>query len=606
MPLKPNKNKNYGNKTTLFLLHCKLTANKCFNVAKSNLIVCSILQNWKKCPLPLITAFSFVFLYPPYSSGQDLEGLRSKKPIEIKGNMGINFIGYHATGIENRMQPFSAIIASNATVYVYGMAIPFSVRLHNRNLDYTQPFNQVGLSPSYKWATAHIGYRSVSFSNFTLSGHRFLGGGLELKPAKFRFGLIYGRFKKATTFSQHAIDTAQTLTRKGFGARIGVGSEQTYVDLIILKIKDDSSSVVDPLSTAYLPSEENLVTGINTRIKFSRRVSFETEVAASIYTTDIQAIGFEEDEQDELLKKINKIIKLNLSTELLTAVRASLDLRLGKVNTRMEYRRIDPGYRSMGAYFMNNDLENLTITPSMSLFKRKLNLRGSIGVQHDNLRNTKRATSIRTISAIHASINPWQVFGLDISYSNFSSNQRPGRVPLIDSLKLYQATSNMNITPRLMFTGSNYSHMIMLVVSSMGLRDFNDYTRNHNDNQAFIANLTYSLNLVKLKANLMLGANYNKLENYLATTKANGITVGASKNLLNDRLNLGLNHSVIKMSYHQGNGTTHNTTITTSFALAKQHAMRLNVYVINSKYPDKELIPTFNEMKGDLSYVYTF
>lgn len=84
-----------------------------------------------------------------------------------------------------------------------------------------------------------------------------------------------------------------------------------------------------------------------------------------------------------------------------------MDLRLGKVNTRMEYRRIDPGYRSMGAYFMNNDLENLTITPSMSLFKRKLNLRGSIGVQHDNLRNTKRATSIRTISAIHASINPW-------------------------------------------------------------------------------------------------------------------------------------------------------------------------------------------------------
>lgn len=606
MPPKPKKTKKAGNETILFRLTYRKIANNCLIAVLRKPIVVTNHQNRISNYLSVIIATVLVVFCSFFGHSQDLGSIAQQKPFEIKGNIGTNFIGYNASGIDNRMQPFSALLASNATAYVYGMAIPFSVRLHNRNLDYSQPFNQVGLSPTYKWATAHIGYSSVNFSNFTLSGHRFLGGGVELKPGKFRFGLIYGRFKKATTAFQHAVDTAQSLTRRGFGAKIGIGSEQTYVDLVVLKIKDDSSSMIDPLSPAYLPSEENLVTGINTRIKLSKSLSFESEVAASIYTTDIKAVGFEGGDYEELLNKINKIVKLNLSTELLTAIRASLNLRLGKVNTKMEYRRIDPGYRSMGAYFMNNDLENLTISPSVSLFKRKLNLRGSIGVQHDNLRNTKRATSLRTISAIHASVNPWPVFGLDVSYSNYSSNQRPGRVPLIDSLKLYQATSNLNITPRLMFNGQKYNHMVMLVLSNMGLRDFNDYTRGHNENKALIANLTYSLNLVKLKANLMAGANYNRLENYLTTTTASGIMVGASKNLLKDRLNLGFNHAFIRMSYQEGNGSTHNTTLTSSYALAKQHAMRLNVYFINANYPDKELMPAFNEIKGDLSYVYTF
>ena len=40
----------------------------------------------------------------------------------------------------------------------------------------------------------------MSFSPYTLSGHEFLGGGVELTPDKipFKFSAMYGRLQKAT------------------------------------------------------------------------------------------------------------------------------------------------------------------------------------------------------------------------------------------------------------------------------------------------------------------------------------------------------------------------------------------------------------------------
>jgi hypothetical protein len=556
--------------------------------------------------LRLIAGIIHIFCFYNPVSAQQIDGMGMQKPFMLRGNFATNFIGYGVSGIDSRMNPFAMMLSANATASVYGISVPFSVRYSNQRVNYTQPFNQLGLSPSYKWITAHAGYRNITFSNYTMAGHSFLGGGVELKPGKFRFGFVYGRFKKNTTAFEQAIDTTQTLTRKGFGARIGVGSEHTYVDLILLKIRDDSTSIINPLNPAYVPAEENAVAGINSKIRLSKNLFFDAEVAASIYTTDISAMGFTSSDENIWLKRVNNIITINHSTELLTAVRAALNYRLQKVNTRLEYRRIDPGYRSMGAYFMNNDIENLTIAPSFSLFNRKLNLRGSLGLQRDNLRNAKRATSLRTISSFQASYNPVPLFGLDISYSNYSSNQRAGRVPLIDSLKLYQTTSNLNITPRLLINGTNYNHMIIAMISRMELNDRNIFTQDFTNNQATIFNLNYNLGLLQHKASVLLGFNYNLLKNAVATVKASGISLGASKSMLEGRAQVGINNSIIRTQQSQSGGWTINTSVNSGYQLSRKQTIRFNLFFIRSAYPNGTLTNSFNEIKGDMSYVYTF
>lgn len=562
-----------------------------------------------KCANHRIYLFQIIFLVcgTSLASAQQLDQLTAQPVFTLNGNFSANLIGYNATGIDNRMHPFAMMLSAHATASLYGISIPFSIRYSNRRVNYTQPFNQFGLSPSYKWATAHIGYRTISYSQFTLAGHNFLGGGIDLNPGKLRFGIVYGRFRKSAALYQEAIDTTHTYTRKGYSARIGVGTDRTFLDLIFLQIKDDSTSFEKMPAGKYAPAEMNTVGGINSRIGFSDRFFFEGELAASVYNTDMDAPDLDITDEGATLSRISHFLAVNQSTELLTAIRSSLTYKTMPFTARLEYRRVDPGYRSMGAYFFNNDIENITIAPGFSLFDRKLNVRGSVGLQRDNLRNTKKSTSLRTISSLNASYNPVPEFGIDFLYSNYSSNQRAGRLPLIDSLKLYQTTSNISIMPRLVLTRARTNHILMLVVSRMTLNDRNIHTAQFTENQASILNLNYHLNLLQHGLSVLFGVNYNMLENYLVSSEAAGITAGASKSMLQGRLMLGWNNSLIRADQPMGKALVINSNLYSTYQLAGNHQLRFNFYYISSSYPDGgPSNGSFNEFKGDMSYVYTF
>jgi len=556
-------------------------------------------------PAALMAVVLFIFLSGK-ADAQQLDNLKSQQPFKLSGSLGANLMMYNASGIESRMQPFSYVLSANATASVYGISLPFSFTWSDRQKNYSQPFNQFGMSPTYKWATVHLGYRNVTFSNFTLAGHTFFGAGAELNPGKFRFGMVYGRFKKSTEGYTLAYDSLPDFSRKGLAVKIGLGTAKNFVDLIFLNIRDDSTSspqlVVNPLNTAA----QNLVAGLNTRFALSKKLNFETEIAASLYTTDVKASGLGNFEDISLLKKLNKTMKINQSTEFYTAIRSALNYKTKGFSTKLEYRRIDPKYKSMGAYFFNNDIENLTLAPSFSLLKRKLMLRGSIGLQRDNLRNTKKATSLRTISSLNASYNPSSKFGVDANYSNYSNNQRASRVPLIDSLKQFMTTKNLSIAPRLMFANTNRSHMVMLIFNRMSLNDKNPLSANLAETNATMFNLNYSLNLAKAMLSFSAGLNHTILENFIATNKATGFSIGVSKSLNEGRFTAGLNNSLQHTEYLQSKGWLFNSSFMSSWRFYKHHALRLGFYYTNVSYPDGSVNPSFKEFKGDLSYVYTF
>ncbi len=558
-----------------------------------------------RCSIVLVQVVAMTCI-PVMLPGQTLEDMARHPPVSIRGSMTANAIGYHASGMADRMRPVTMLWSAHATASVFGVSVPFSLRLSSRGAQYSQSFNQIGLSPSYRWATAHAGYRQVHFSHFTLAGHTFLGGGLELNPGKLRLGLVYGRFSKSTTGRETAPKIPPTLTRQGYGVRLGMGSDNTFVDVIFLSIGEDSTSVRQPRTNDDVPAAENAVAAMNSRIRLSETVALESELAASIYTTDTGAVGFSLSEDDILLRTADRIVAINHSSELLTAIRGALIYQGRGISSRIEYRRIDPGYRSMGAYFINNDVENFTVSPAFSLFNRTLNLRGSLGWQRDNLRNTKRATSRRTISSIQASYNPTPVWGLDASVSNYGSNQRAGRLPLIDSLKVYQTTRNVNVSPRLVLTGTDFHHVIVGVFSRMTLDDRNAFTCVFNENQATVLNLNYSLTALQYRATALFGLSHNRLENSLATYKSSGLTVGVSQSLRQGTVQAGLHNTVLRQAQPEGKGWTINSSFNTGYQLSRQHTVRFNLNFIRSVYPAGMENSGFNEIKGDLGYAYSW
>ena len=132
------------------------------------------------------------------SFAQDLSTIGNQKPVTISGSVQLTGIGYNASGIPDRQAPFTYILSGSPTLDIYGVAIPFNFIVSQQDKTVQQPFNQFGISPTYKWITLDLGYRSITFSPYTLAGYTMLGAGVELNPGKFHAAFIYGRLNKGT------------------------------------------------------------------------------------------------------------------------------------------------------------------------------------------------------------------------------------------------------------------------------------------------------------------------------------------------------------------------------------------------------------------------
>ena len=538
---------------------------------------------------------------------QDVGNKAKPKPFTFHGSIGLNLMAYAVDGIPARQLPFSYLITANATATIYGIELPFSFVYSNRQKSYAQPFNQFGLSARWKWITLHGGYRNVTFSEFTLAGHTFLGGGIELTPSIFRFGFVYGRFdRKTTTSPVFETDSLPRFKRKGFAVKLGVGTENNHFDLLFLRIRDDSSSIEHPDTGAYRFPEQNVVAGFSSRFTFFKKLTWETEAAVSLYTTDMSAKPSLDSTSPSILLNLNNFFVINQSSEYYMAIRSSLKFKSKSWSLKLEYKRIDPRYRSMGAYYFNNDVENLTLSPSFTLLKRKLSVSGSVGLQRDNLKGSKRATSLRTIGNVNVSFNPSYKFGLDINYGNFGISQSAGRLPLNDTIKVSQTTHNLSVMPRLMFMDTKKSHMIFLVYSMAMFYDQNKFTSAITYFESHTGQLNYTLGLIESKWSFTFGLSYASFSTCLSDNTGTGGTFGLSKLFFKDKLSLNWNNSLTRSVSDAGKGWILNSNLTSNYKVHKHHAIKLNVYFTGNYNDPGSINKSFNEIKGDLGYVYSF
>ncbi len=260
----------------------------------------------------------------------------------------------------------------------------------------------------------------------------------------------------------------------------------------------------------------------------------------------------------------------------------------------------------MGAYYFTNDLQNININQTALLYQNKINLRGSFGIQNDNLANNKKSTSNRTVGSINASYQINTKFGLDAGFSNFTTSQKAGTVPLIDSLKLNQVNKNITIAPRFAVANEKYSHAVVLMGNFMVLDDMNKKTRAATETNTSIYNLTYALGLIQEKAGISTSLNYTALDNAFAKSNMSGITVGVNKTLVSDKLNLGWNNSFMVNRVNNDDGTVFSSNATAGYKLSEHQNLTLNLYYSSSSFEKGSLSPSTKEYKGDLNYGYAF
>lgn len=554
--------------------------------------------------------FFILFMFFTTANAQNLEEMKMAKPVKIKGNIGLRGIYMNSGNGLKGGQPFSGMLTGNPVISIYGVEFPFSFVLSSKQTSFQQPFNQYGTSPNYKWATLHLGHRNLNYNNFTLGGRTFYGVGFELTPQKWRIGFIYGRLAKATvidTFSQ----TLQSVsfTRKGMAFKVGYGNSKNFIELSGLSAADDSSSLntnLRELNARYgqnLAPQGNFVTGINSGIQLAKNLSADLQCGLSIFTRDLRNSSFIGNPEHKLY---GKWIYLNQTTEYHKALQTGIAYRLKNVGLQLRFLRIEPEYQSMGAYFLNSDVQNITLSPSLSLLNRKILLSGSAGIQKDNLNGLKRTTAKRFISNINLNAQLSKQLTLSATYSNYNLNQLPNVSRIADTFRITQSTQNLSVNPFYSLVSKTKIKTVFVSFNYNQLNDLNTtYSKNYQNRTLNLASviLNYKIKSILKKTGLSFGVNQNRIKSNSIKETTTGGTFGVDKSFRNNKTALSFTNTLLL-----GKRNNHNTSIVNSGFMAS-YKIRKHLFSFGSFLNYSHLQSRTKDiiyLRADLSYNFNF
>jgi hypothetical protein len=565
----------------------------------------------------LLTALSIL------AHAQNLEEIGVKKGVKVNGSVNLNAVGYYVHGMEQRRDPFNWFLTGNLNIDLFGYSAPFSFSYSNANKSFSQPFNQFSFAPQYKWVKTYIGYNSMTFSNYTLAGHIFLGGGVELTPGKWRIAAMYGRLRKAVPFDLN--DTLQhsnaSFKRMGYGLKVGYEDNGDMVSFNVFTAKDDINSIPFVLPESLLTPQQNVAMSLNFRKKFLKRFFVEAEYAVSALNKDTRANDSEADTIE--LKATNNIIKgllpENATSRYYDALNASVGYQGNWYSVQVKYERIAPEYQTLGAYYFNNDMRNITIAPNVRLLKNTLNLAGNVGFQENNLDDARESTTERFVGSVNANYLPNERWNFVLSYSNFSSytNVRPQQDPFfqntLDTLNFYQVSQTTNAAVIHNLGSTQRPQSIMLNLSYQKANDNASYEGGDQQSDFVSANASYSYSIVPSATTLAISGN-------VYTTNAAGIkstywgpTLSITKAFLDKTLRGSWTTSYNETSGNniQASPVLNNRLGLTYAPKAKNaganspHNLSLGLNVLN-RLKDTEQQPAFSEYTGTFNYTYNF
>ncbi len=556
-----------------------------------------------------------LLFFLPEAHGQDLGTLGKQKPFEIRGSISVGTWYYHANGINNRRAPFGWMLSGAPVIKLYGISFPFMVTLSDQDRSFSQPFNRYGVSPQYKWIKLHAGYRNIHLSNYTLAGANMLGGGFELTPGKFRTAFMYGRLQRAigedsVNYNGRLTYLRPTFERRGYGGKVGWGTQRNYFDLTFFRGWDVLNSIAIPTVRSRVLPKENLAVGIKNHYSFLKNsLQFELEAAASVVNTNL----FDTASVDlkGVMAHTEAFLKPNTSTLWSTAgnLWGSYSFRHGSL--RVEYKRTDPNYESLGAYYFMTDIEQITVNPGVRLFRSKLMLNGSVGKMRDNLSGLKETTNRRTVIASQASIRVVKNLNILLSYNNFGMAMSRGfKDEFNDTLAVSMINSSYGGTISHNSSSKTVSRSVMLMTMYQNTNDQNRFNRQLTQNNSLISNLNFNYTWLDKKLTTNASVNYLKNNSAAASQNNVGLMVGANKQM--DKLRAGM--TVSSQWLKQSMGLPANNLITTAnlgYRLGKNNISMNSSYMINNVSgadPATEAVTqrSFREFRTSLNYSISF
>ena len=545
------------------------------------------------------------------SFAQDFEQIGKSNPVKLSGGLSANQI-FYANNAENTYRdPYNYYLGGQLTLDLYGVVLPFSFTYSNQQSQFRQPFNQFSLHPKYKWAQAHLGFTSASYSPYTLNGHIFEGAAFDLEPgSKWQLGLMIGRLQRAVqTDSSDVNAEIPAYERFGYAVMLKYGSQQNYIKFIMLKSEDNISSIQN--TSDIITPEENLVASLSFSKLFAKRFLIQAEYSGSALTRDSRT----EKAQNPTIPNLGSLYSPRTSSELYNAYNATLSYQQNAFNIGFRYEHVGPNYRTHGAYFFNNNFYNISLNTNFQLLNNKLSTVISLGLQEDNIDASKVSGTKRLVGSIGLGITASQKCQLNLAYSNYTTFTNINREYLdlaflspyerLDTLNYKQVSQNASVGLVLNIAQSSKSAQTFTSnLAMMETRSVQSDIEQPMSSIFITFNSTYIYSVLPNNLNLTGSLNIQKdIGTDISTTVLSPV-VALGKAYFNKKLyaNVALAFNSIVSTV---TGNTLNARLSARYALNKAHNFQLSVITV-SRMKRAEMITRNNELTTTLGYNYTF
>lgn len=547
--------------------------------------------------------------------GQDIATLKDKKPFTVNGSVGAGSTFYTSNEEFKTRDPFTWSTYGQVNAVLYGISLPFSFNVSQYSTSFSQPFTQFGLTPSYKWIKAHLGYSHISFSPLVMDGQSFIGAGIELKPKGFYIGGFYGQLNRAVredTSSRRFL--APQYSRKGYGIKLGVGNTKNYFNLQLFTARDDSSSITQQDTSFSLRPQQNAVAGTSFKLTLFKHIAVTTDVAVSVMNDDMAAGLIDTANELKIPSFISDMIPFTLSSRAGYSGQSQLQLFFNNFNFSAGYRRTDPHFRSLGTPYNLADMEMITSAMTLSLLKGKLSVNGNANAQRNNL-SKKQSTSLQTITG-NLSVNAILPKGLVIGSNLLVVElfQDHGLIKLTHAERVHQRMISGSVYPSYNFIARGNQHTASASFSYNTLVDYNSATRGQTEGDNLNASLAYSLFFPTSNWGLNLNLQHNRYDQSMNKYRSIGLNAGGNIRLLEEK-NMSLQGSVGYFLNTNNNAATGNNIVfsfNANYLTQKRHSFSVySSYVITPPVnlnPLQRLYYTVNtnNLSGGINYNYNF
>ena len=551
-----------------------------------------------------------------FAQNIDIATLSKGQAFKLSGGVSSNFIYFDTNRPDNALLPFTYFFQGNLNFgfYQFNMPVSYSYSNQGDNFTYRIPFNfnRLSLHPKYRWITAHIGDVSMNFSPYTLNGHQFTGGGLELNlSGGIKFGVMAGRLLKATE-DDNNIHSIPAFNRMGYGSKIGYEKDGYQIAITGFYAKDNISSLrVIPEEKNVLP-KENLALSIEGKIKILKDLQLKVEYASSAVTQDLRASANPTNKQG----LSGLLFDAKNSTEYYTAFKSGINYKIEKTMVSLAYERIDPGYQTLGAYYFNNDLENITLNASKPMFNNKLNLTFNIGYQKDNLNFSKLLSTNRMVGAINLRLQASEKLTITGNYSNFSTytnkilnklnninniNTTPDEIRKLDYKQLSQ---NANFNANLILSQNKKKNQSININYSLAstINEQGGIIAPEQENNFHNLISSYNIGFPEKKLNITGSFNYIYNDMGISDGSGWGGVISLGKRFFDNKLN-----TSVATGYNNNNTNGTNTNI---INLRMRLALIMNKHQFNlnaiNLIKNTENQANINELRINFGYTYSF